>query len=144
MTGWKIAMVQDRLEIAADVMRQMPGVKPQGHFNAWPEYFHSFADQVGQEPRPMRVLPSPQAISRMEETLTWTACLEPTDGKIVWMKAHGQRWKTICWTVGLQRSAAHQHWVYGLCVIALTLNKRRFNRRLSKRRIIELAGASQF
>ena len=39
----------------------------------------------------MRVLPLPQAISRMEETLTWTACLEPTDGKIVRMKAHGER-----------------------------------------------------
>jgi hypothetical protein len=46
----------------------------------------------------MRVLPSPQAISRMEETLTWTACLDPVDGKIVWMRAHGERWKTICWT----------------------------------------------
>ncbi len=35
MTDWTIARVQDRLELAADVMRQMPGVKPQGHFNAW-------------------------------------------------------------------------------------------------------------
>ena len=39
----------------------------------------------------MRVLPSPQAISRMEETLTWTACLKPIDDKIVWMRAHGER-----------------------------------------------------
>jgi len=144
MNDWPPSLVEARLAEAAFVLKRLPEPRQQGYFNAWPEYFHSFADQVGQEPRPMRVLPSPQAISRMEETLAWTACLEPTDGKIVWMKAHGQRWKTICWTVGLQRSAAHQHWVYGLCVIALTLNKRRFNRRLSKRRIIELAGASQF
>ncbi len=144
MNDWTPSLVEARLADAAFVLKRLPEPRQQGYFNAWPEYFHSFADKVGQEPRPMRVLPSPQAISRMEETLTWTACLEPTDGKIVWMKAHGQRWKTICWTVGLQRSTAHQHWVYGLCVIALTLNKRRFNRRLSKRRIIELAGASQF
>ena len=144
MNDWTLSLVEARLAEAAFVLKRLPEPRQQGYFNAWPEYFHSFADQVGQEPRPMRVLPSPQAISRMEGTLTWTACLEPMDGKIVWMKAHGQRWETICWTVGLQRSAAHQHWVYGLCVIALTLNKRRFNRRLSKRRIIELAGASQF
>jgi hypothetical protein len=144
MNDWTPSLVEARLAEAAFVLKRLPELCQQGYFNAWPEYFHSFADKVGQEPKPMRVLPSPQAISRMEETLTWTACLEPTDGKIVWMKAHGQRWKTICWTVGLQRSAAHQHWVYGLCVIALTLNNRRFNRRLSKRRIIELAGASQF
>ena len=90
----------------------------------------------------MRVLPSPQAISRMEETLTWTACLEPMDGRIVWMKAHGERWKEICWSSGLHRSAAHQHWQFGLAVIALTLNKRRFNRNVSKQRVIELASGA--
>ncbi len=30
----------------------------------------------------MRVLPSPRATRRVEETLPWTACLESTDGKI--------------------------------------------------------------
>jgi hypothetical protein len=105
---------------------------------------HSFADMVGREAdgRSMRLVPSPQAIGRMEETLTWTICLEPIDGKIVWLKAYGERWKTICWTVGLERSAAHQHWLYGLCLISLTLNRTRFNRKLSRRRIIELAGAA--
>ena len=51
MGEWTTAQVQDRLELAAGVMRQMPGVMPQGFFNAWPEYFHSFADKVGQEPQ---------------------------------------------------------------------------------------------
>ena len=91
----------------------------------------------------MRVLPSPQAISRMEETLTWTTCLEPIDGKIVWLRAFGERWKRICWTVGLQRSAASQRWLYALCVISWRLNGRRLNRNLSKRKVIELAGAAQ-
>ena len=50
MTGWTTALVEDRLELAADVFRALPGVKPQGHFNAWPEYVHSFADKVGQRP----------------------------------------------------------------------------------------------
>ena len=83
---------------------------------------YEFSDLVGQEPKPMRVLPSPAAISRMEETLSWTVGLDPIDGKIIWMPAYGERWKTICWTVGLQRSAAYQHWLYALCVIAWRLN----------------------
>ena len=57
-------------------------------------------------------------------------------------KAHGERWKEICWDVGLHRSAAHQHWQFGISVIALTLNKRRFNRNLSKQRVIELASGA--
>ena len=144
MTDWTPSLVEARLAEAAWVLRRLPEPRRQGYFNVWPEITHTFADKVGQEPKALKVIPSPAAISRMEETLTWTIGLDPIDGKIIWLRAGGERWKTICWTVGLQRSAAHQHWVYGLCVIALTLNKRRFNRRLSKRRIIELAGASQF
>lgn len=139
---WTPAMVEARLSEAAYVLKRLPEPKLLGYFSTWPEFVYSFADKVGQEPKPMRVLPSPQAISRMEETLTWTAGLDPIDGKIVWMKAYGERWKSICWAVGLQRSAAHQHWLFGLSVISLRLNKRRFNSKLSKQRVIKLAGGA--
>jgi hypothetical protein len=86
----------------------------------------------------VRVLPSPAAISRMEETLSWTVGLDPIDGKIVWMRAHGERWKAICWSVGIQRSAAHEHWLFALYVIAWRLNGRRVPGKRSRRYIIEL------
>ncbi|MBL4557661.1 MAG: hypothetical protein JKP98_12805 [Rhodobacteraceae bacterium] len=54
-----------------------PG-KPQGYFSAWPEYFHSFGDQVGQEPRMRRPLPSPRMITEAEEALLWLRWLERT------------------------------------------------------------------
>ena len=139
---WTPSMVEARLSEAAYVLKRLPEPRLSGYFSTWPEFVYSFADKVGQEPKPMRVLPSPQAISRMEETLTWTAGLDPIDGKIVWMKAYGERWKSICWAVGLQRSAAHQHWLFGLSVISLRLNKRRFNSKLSKQRVIKLAGGA--
>ena len=143
MSGWTPSMVEERLAEAAAVLNRLPEPRRQGYFNTWPEYFYEFSDLVGHEPEPMRLAPSPAAISRMEETLTWTIGLEPIDGKIVWMKAHGWRWKIICRNVGLQRSAAHKHWLYGLCLIALKLNRRRFNRNLSKRKVIEMVCASQ-
>ena len=142
MTHWTPADVEARLSEAGMILRRLPEPRRNGYFSTWPEIVHGFADRVGQEPKPMRVSPSPRDIARMEETLTWTNCLEPIDGKIVWMKAHGERWKEICWAVGLHRSAAHQHWQFGLSVIALTLNKRRFNRNLSKQRVIELASGA--
>ena len=76
MTEWTTALVEDRLELAADVFRALPGVKPQGHFNAWPEYVHSFADKVGQQPRMRRPLPGPRQITQAEETLLWLRWLE--------------------------------------------------------------------
>ena len=80
MGEWTTAQVQDRLELAAGVMRQMPGVMPQGFFNAWPEYFHSFADKVGQEPQMRRPRPSPRQITQAEEAMLWLRWLEPEDG----------------------------------------------------------------
>lgn len=141
--NWTPLMVEERIVEAADVLRRLPEERVRGYFGAWPEVVHDFADKVGQEPRPMRrPPPSAGAISRMDETLPWLSWLEPTAAKIIWLRAAGERWKTICWTVGLQRSAAHQHWLYGLCVISLKLNRRRFNSNFSKRRVIDLAGGA--
>jgi hypothetical protein len=32
----------------------------------------------------------------MEEALGWLPRLEPIDAKIVWLRASGERWKSIC------------------------------------------------
>ena len=138
MTEWTPTLVEERLSEAAFVLKRLPADRRRGYFNVWPQIVHDFADKVGQEAKPMRVLPSPAAISRMEETLSWTVGLDPIDGKIVWMRAHGERWKAICWAVGMQRSAAHEHWLYALCVIAWRLNGRRVPGKRSRRYIIEL------
>ena len=134
---WTPKLVEERLAEAAAVLKRLPAPRRQGYFNTWPDYFYEFADLVGQEPQPMRLVPSPAAISQMEETLTWTFDLDPVDGRIVWMKAHGWRWKAICWKVGLQRSAANERWLYGLCVIAMTLNRQPVPKNRSRRSVIE-------
>jgi hypothetical protein len=89
--------------------------------------------------------PPAAAISRMEATLSWMPWLEPIDAKIAWLRASGTRWKEICWEVGLARAAAHEHWLYALCVIAWRLNGRSGLTRLGRRAAIARvrAGRSQ-
>jgi len=139
MTDWTITRVQDRLELAADVMRQMPGVKPQGHFNAWPEYFHSFADKVGQEPKMRRPLPSPRMITEADEAMLWLRWLEVDDAKLVWARAERVAWKQITWQFGLSRTAATRRWQFGLAVIVWSLNGRVPPTKRSQRFVIENA-----
>jgi len=124
MNDWTMARVQDRLELAAGVFRQMPEVKPQGYFSAWPEYLHSFADQVGQEPRMRKPRPSPRMISQADEAMLWLRWLELEDAKLLWLRANGRPWKPICWQFGLSRTAATRRWHYGLAVIVWRLNGR--------------------
>jgi Domain of unknown function (DUF6362) len=109
-----------------------------GRFNTWPRILYEFSDLVSQEPsRGTRVRPSADAISRMEETLGWLNWLKPTDRKVIWLRASGERRKTVCWKVGLQRAAAHEHWRYGFCAIAWRLNGLHLPKGHSKRRLIE-------
>ena len=142
-TQWTPSLIEERFIEAADVMRRLPNVRVPGYFNTWPKVLCEFADLVGQEPtRLRRPPPAPDAISRMEEALGWLRWLEPADAKIVWLRATGERWKAICWKVGLARTAANQRWLYALCVIAWKLNGREPSHRHSRRHVIEIARAA--
>jgi hypothetical protein len=140
MTDWTAEGVEDRLNEAADVLRRLPDQNVRGYFNVWPEISHSFADLVGAPPDPMRRPPPPAAaISRMEETLTWLHFLSAEDCKLVWMRAEGHRWKSICWRFGISRATAHRRWQYGLSVIALRLNRRPVPSKQGRARAIDKA-----
>lgn len=139
MDEWTTAQVQDRLELAAGVMRQMPGVMPQGFFNAWPEYFHSFADQVDQEPTMRRPRPSPRTITEAEEAMLWLRWLEAEDARLVWARAEGMAWKPICWRFGISRATANRRWQYGLAVIVWRLNGKRVPAKRSRAFVVSKA-----
>jgi len=139
MGEWTTAKVEDQLELAADVYRALPGVRPAGFFNAWPEYFHSFADRVGQEPRMRRPLPSPRMITEADEAMLWLRWLERDDARIVWLRANREPWKKICWEVGLSRPAASRHWQYGIALITWRLNGRVPSAKRSRRFVAENA-----
>ena len=137
MNDWTPEMVEERLIEAASVLRRLPAPRKQGYFSTWPTMFVEFSDLIGQTPEPMRPPPpSAAAISRMEATLGWAVWLEPVDAKIALMRASGTRWKEICWTVGLSRATAHEHWIYALCLIAWRLNGRQRGSDVSRRQMI--------
>ena len=139
MADWTRAMVADRLELAADVMKSLPAVRPQGFFNAWPEYFHSFADQVGQEPRMRKPLPSPRMISEADAAMLWLRWIEKDIAQILWARANRKAWKGICWDHGISRAAANRRHEYGLAVIVWRLNGKTPPRKRSMQYVIQRA-----
>jgi len=142
--NWTPLMVEERIVEAVDVLRRLPEERVRGYFGVWPEVVHDFADKVGQEPQPMRrPPPSAGAISRMDETLPWLGWIDPLDAKIIWLRASGKPWKTVCWTVGMARTAAHRHWLYGLCVLAWKLNGRRIPRNRSRLDVIAMVQSAK-
>jgi hypothetical protein len=130
-------IVIERLEDAANVLRRLPPVKVQGYFSVWPTIKPEFSDLVGRMPAPMkRPPPSAKAISNMEEALDWTIGLDPLDAKTVWLRAGRKRWKEICRTVGLEREAAQNHWLYAIYTITWRLNGKVISKNLSRTQVM--------
>ena len=139
MADWTMARVQDRLELAADVMKSLPAVRPQGYFNAWPEYFHCFADQVGQEARMRKPLPSPRMITEADAAMLWLRWVDKDIAQILWARANRKAWKGICWEHGISRAAANRRHEYGLAVIVWRLNGKTPPRKRSMQYVIQRA-----
>jgi hypothetical protein len=132
-------MVEERVLEAAEVLRKLPGLRSKGYFSAWPDVLRSAREIARQEPKPMRVLPSPQAISRMEEAITWSRFLEPEEAHLMWARADGMPWKHLCHRFGISRPTAHRRWEYALSVIAWRLNGREVHHRRGRRFVISRA-----
>lgn len=132
MGEWTRDLVEDRVMEAAAVLRKLPGPRVRGYFSAWPDIVLSAREIADQAPKPMKVLPSPQAITRMEEAITWNSFLQPEEAHLMWARADGLAWKGICYRFGISRATAHRRWEYALSLIAWRLNGRPENRKRSR------------
>jgi hypothetical protein len=123
MQNWTVTDIADRFEEAAETLRRMPPVRVQGYSNAWPEIVRTVMEQLQADRLPMRLgPPTPDAISRMEETINWVFWLEEDECRIVWLRAERVLWKQICWRLGCGRTKAWQMWTVALLKIATRLN----------------------
>lgn len=93
------------------------------YFNAWPEYLHSFADKVGQEPQMRRPRPGPRQITEAEEAMLWLRWLEKDDAGLVWLRANGKPWKQICRELGISRATANRRLEYGRAGSVMTAQR---------------------
>lgn len=111
--------IEDRFEEAARTLRRLPSVRVRGYVSSWPPILRSYHEAFGWEPARMpHIPPTPDAISRMEETFTWLSWLEPDDARIVWLRAENVRWKPICWRLGISRATAWRRWAAALITVA--------------------------
>lgn len=116
--------IEDRFEEAALTLRRLPEKdRPRGFHSAWPEIVRDPKQAYGYDAgKPMRVVPSAAAITRMEECFDWLLWLDPEDARIVWLRAENMRWKQICIRAGVARSTAWRRWVAALVTISKKLD----------------------
>ncbi|MFC7705768.1 DUF6362 family protein [Plastorhodobacter daqingensis] len=127
--------IEDRFEEAALTLKRLPNPPDsgaRGYGRSWPDYVYEAKHAYGYEQATMRVIPNAREIQRMEEALEWLALIggvseqhAADNRRIVWMRAEGHRWQTICRHVGCVRSTAWRRWTAALVTIANRLNRQR-------------------
>jgi len=102
--------IAERLIEAARTAHRLPPVKVQGYFNAWPAIKRMPWENLGAEPEPIRIPPSPEAIERMLEVMHWMVWLEEEQRHLLWMRAERHPWRKICARMGCDRTTAWRRW----------------------------------
>ena len=125
---WTAKMVAAQMEEAVRTLRalRVSGLKPRGYVSSWPDVVLDPNEAFGQEEVELRAgPPTPEAITRMDESLQWLCRLEPDQARLVWMHAEGVPRKTICAKVGMSRAKAWRSWAAALMTIASAINASR-------------------
>ncbi|MAS87190.1 MAG: RNA polymerase subunit sigma [Micavibrio sp.] len=111
--------VEDRIHDAARTLRRLPEERVQGYFSTWPKIKRDEMEILQMEKEPMRIRPSMDDITEMEEVLfVWLRWLEVDERKLVWQRAERVRWKLICVQFGVGRTKAWEMYKCALGKIA--------------------------
>lgn len=111
--------VEDRIHDAARTLRRLPEERVQGYFSTWPKIKRDEMEILQMEKEPMRIRPSMDDITEMEEVLfVWLRWLEVDERKLVWQRAERVRWKLICSQFGVGRTKAWEMYKCALGKIA--------------------------
>ena len=111
--------VEDRIRDAARTLRRLPEERVQGYFSTWPKIKRDEMEILQMEKEPMRIRPTSDDITEMEEVLfVWLRWLEVDERKLVWQRAERVRWKLICAQFGVGRTKAWEMYKCALGKIA--------------------------
>lgn len=116
--------VEERFEDAAYTLKHVRVERgARGYGSSWPDVVRSAFTAYGPDAaRPMRVVPSAQSITKMEECIDWLRLVDGDTARIIWLKAEGVQWRHICVRAGCVRQTAWRRWVAGLQTIVNKLN----------------------
>ena len=111
--------VEERLREAARTLRRLPEEKVKGYTSSWPAIVRDEMEILQMEAQPMRIRPSSEDISEMEEVMfVWLRWLDVEERKLVWLRAERVRWKLICGRFGVGRTKAWEMYKHALVMIA--------------------------
>lgn len=99
------------------VMKLLPPVKVQGYHSTMPDIIYTPQEIAFMDRRPIKIRPTTEQITQMDEVLEWLEVSEPWERKLVWKRGAGIPWKVLSYEFGLHRSNLSRHYEKALVKI---------------------------
>ncbi|MBR1399044.1 MAG: hypothetical protein IJ564_02570 [Alphaproteobacteria bacterium] len=100
--------IMERFEEAVIIAKRLPSVKPAGYKTAWPDIIYTEIEILQQDKKTIRLLPTPEQLTRLDEVLDWIVVLTEVERKLIWLRANHEPWRDVCFKLGMCRSAANE------------------------------------
>ena len=113
----EMAEVITRLNEAASVLRRLPegGRYEHPYLTSWPDIKSDPNTAYGYEDVKVKPpTPSPAAIQRMEEVLTWLQLVPAEHRRLLWFRAEGWPWRKLARQFGCGRRQVKMRWRDGV------------------------------
>ncbi len=120
---WTADHVANRFEECVSVISKLPGGLSMGCKSFWPEIQYTPKEIAKQEKKTVtRLAPSPGAIDRAEECLTWITWANHGERNLIWLRADGVTWRGVSRETGYPVMSARRYWQKATKKIAEKLN----------------------
>ena len=121
--AYTAAEVADRVAEAVDTLKRLPQKGMQKNITRWPEFVRASHEAYGYGDARLRPAPaSPEAISRLDETLEWLRLVPRDAQKILWCRANGLSWRRIAGFAGKSPNTCRAWYAAALQHIAETVS----------------------
>jgi hypothetical protein len=135
--GWTYQHVEDRVVEATEILRR---IAERGLDGALPLWLTTTVRTDSMSPLAPHT-PTPTALSRMHEVLSWLSWLEPDVARLTWARAQGVSWKSVAYRFGLSVRTAQRQRRYALGVILWRLHDRPIPRTWSRQFLLARVAA---
>ena len=117
MADITIDEIKNRIESAVYTMKLLPPVKAQGYRLTKLDIIYTSQESVLMDKKTIKVRPTSEQITQMDEVLEWLEVLEPWERKLVWKRGGRIPWKILSYEFGLHRSNLCRHYEKALIKI---------------------------
>ncbi len=122
---WTAEIVANRFEECVSVLKRLPNGISMGCKTFWPEIKYTPEEIARQEKKKFTtVTPSPAAIDRAEECLSWITWVGHGERNLIWLRAQRVSWRGIQRETGYPRTSAQRYWTIALEKVADILESR--------------------